>query len=151
MPYDALRKGRCSLSNHAYSITTVTRDRALLFNDFTVARLLVREIRRIHVSGNATSLAWVVMPDHLHWLFQLHQNWTLDVAMKTLKARSAHTINRYLGRQGSVWQRAYFDRAIRKDEDMRQLARYIVANPLRAGLVRDIGKYPHWDCAWMTN
>ena len=30
------------------------------------------------------------------------------------------------------------------------MARYIVANPLRAGLVWDIGSYPHWDCIWMT-
>jgi hypothetical protein len=30
------------------------------------------------------------------------------------------------------------------------VARYIVANPLRAGLVEGIGNYPHWDCIWMT-
>jgi REP element-mobilizing transposase RayT len=90
------------------------------------------------------------MPDHLHWLIQLNQRWPLPRVVKTLKARSSLTINRHLGQHGSLWQKAYYDHAVRKDEDIRTIARYIVANPLRAGLVQDIGDYPHWDCIWMT-
>jgi REP element-mobilizing transposase RayT len=89
------------------------------------------------------------MPDHLHWMIQLNDSWPLRKVVKTLKARSARTINHQLGQRGSLWQRAYYDRAIRKHEDVRKIARYIVANPLRAGLVGDIGSYPHWDCIWM--
>jgi putative transposase len=150
MSHDALRRGRHSLQHHVYCITTVTRDRRPLFADITVARLLIHELRRLHEHGYTTSLAWVVMPDHLHWLIQLNERWPLPRVVKTIKARSALTINRYLSQHGSIWQRAYHDRAARRDEDIRQLARYIVANPLRAGLVRKIGDYPHWDCIWMT-
>ncbi|MEW2970339.1 transposase, partial [Pseudomonas aeruginosa] len=39
--------------------------------------------------------------------------------------------------------------ALRKDEDVRVAARYIIANPIRAGLVRKAGEYPHWDCVWL--
>jgi putative transposase len=151
MSCDALRRGRHSLQNQVYCITTVTRDRHHLFTDVTAARLLVRELRCLHEQGDVISLAWVVMPDHLHWLMQLNDRWPLSKVVKTLKARSAPTINHHLRQQGSLWQRAYYDRAARKDEDIRQIARYIVANPLRAGLVRDIGDYPHWDCIWMTD
>ena len=181
MSYDALRKGRHSLHHQVYCITTVTRDRHPLFTDMTIARLLVCELRRLHEQGDVNSLAWVVMPDHLHWLIQL-EHWSnefdptcrspgirpidstlhaspsnefglapLSRVVKALKARSALTINRRLCRQGSLWQRAYYDRAVRKGEDIRHIARYIVANPLRAGLVRDIGDYPHWDCIWITD
>ena len=177
MSYDALRKGRHSLHHQVYCITTVTRDRHPLFTDLNTARLLVHELRRLHESKNITSLAWVIMPDHLHWLIQLNgsdnyagrmnsalqktadpavgsnsfdqPNWPLSRVVKTLKARSALTINRQLGHSGSLWQRAYYDRAARKDEDIRQIARYIIANPLRAGLAQNIGDYPHWDCIWM--
>ena len=149
MSYDALRMGRHSLRHQVYCITTVIRDRHPLFADITTARLLVRELRRLHECGDVISLAWVVMPDHLHWLIQLNERWPLSRVVKTLKARSALTINRHLGQHGSLWQRAYYDRAARKDEDIRHIARYIVANPLRAGLVRDIRDYPHWDCIWM--
>ena len=151
MSYDALLRGRHSLHHQVYCITTVTRDRCPLFTDITTARLLVHELRRLHEYGNVISLAWVVMPDHLHWLIQLNERWTLSRVVKTIKARSALTINHHLCQHGSLWQRAYYDRAVRKDEDIRQIARYIIANPLRAGLVRDICDYPHWDCIWMTD
>ena len=36
-----------------------------------------------------------------------------------------------------------------EDEDMRAMARYIVANPLRASLVEHIGDYPLWDAVWL--
>jgi len=151
MSYDSLRRGRYSLTYQIYCITTVVRDRHPLFSDITSARLLVRELRHLHEEGEVISLAWVVMPDHLHWLIQLNENCTLSRVVKALKARSALTVNRHLGQLGSLWQRAYYDRAARKDEDIRQIARYIVANPLRAGLVQEIGDYPHWDCIWMTD
>ena len=67
MSYDALRRGRHTLAHQIYCITTVTRDRQPLFTDITAARLLVRELRRLHEKGDVISLAWVVMPDHLHW------------------------------------------------------------------------------------
>ncbi len=151
MSYDALRIGRFSLCHQAYCITTIIRNRYPIFTDITPTRLLVRELRRLHEHGDVISLAWVAMPDHLHWLIQLNERWPLPRVVKTLKARSALTINRHLCQHGSLWQKAYYDRAVRKDEDIRTIARYIVANPLRAGLVSNIGDYPHWDCIWMTD
>jgi hypothetical protein len=32
---------------------------------------------------------------------------------------------------------------------MQGIARYIVGNPLQAGLVDRIGDYPHWDAVWL--
>ena len=89
------------------------------------------------------------MPDHLHWLFQLNENCTLSDTMKCLKARSARSINQYLNTEGQIWQRSYYDRGLRDGEDIKALSRYIVANPLRAGLVENIGEYSHWDAVWL--
>jgi len=149
MPYSDLSRGRFSCRNQVYSITTVTKDRNPLFHDFGAARLLVVEMQQLLKAREIDSLAWVVMPDHLLWLFQLRASLSLSEVIKRLKSRSAHAINNHLGRNGSIWQKAYYDRAARSDDDLRILARYIVANPLRAGLVQRIGDYPHWDCAWL--
>lgn len=48
-----------------------------------------------------------------------------------------------------VWQRGFHDRALRQEEDLIATARYVVANPLRAGLVDRIGDYPWWDAVWL--
>ena len=47
-------------------------------------------------------------------------------------------------------QRGFHDRAIRKQDDLVAVARYIVANPLRAGIVDSIRNYPLWDAKWLV-
>lgn len=142
MPYTDLRKGRFSEANRAYFITTVVAGRRPLFADFQTARLLVAEARRLHDAEKLRSLAWVVMPDHFHWLFQLADGGDLGQVIGTLKGSSSRRINRHFALPGSLWQPAFFDHAVRADEDIVQIARYIVANPLRAGIVKTLGEYP---------
>ena len=150
MPYDDLRKGRFNECWRAYFITTVLAEREkCYFSDLFCARFTVAEMRTLHDSSALNSLAWVEMPDHVHWLFQLGELLSLSSVVKQFKARSARRVNGYLNRQGPLWQKAFYDHAVRKDEDIRHIARYIVANPLRAGLVDNIGDYPHWDAAWL--
>ncbi len=150
MSYHDLRKGRVSEPGRAYFLTTITHHRQPLFADWQPALLLVREMRQMAENGDVESLAWVIMPDHLHWLFILRCD-SLTTAMKRLKGRSATKINQCLSRNGPVWQPNYHDHALRDGEDLRQTARYIIANPLRRGLVEDIGQYPLWDAAWLNS
>lgn len=146
----ALRSGRVSEPGRAYLLTTVTHDRQAIFRDWRLARLLVTEMRRLHEQQAVHSLAWVVMPDHLHWLVQL-QSTPLPSLMLQLKSRSAIVINRARDSSGRVWQKGFHDHALRLEEDLPTTARYIVANPLRAGLVKRIGDYPHWDAVWLQS
>jgi REP element-mobilizing transposase RayT len=110
--------------------------------------LVVEEFRYAQVTGVANSLAWVVMPDHIHWLFELNSS-SLSALMQSTKSRSARAVNRLRNRHERLWQKGYYDRAIRKDDDLLKVARYIVANPLRAGLVVNVGDYPLWDAVWL--
>ena len=149
MPRDNLLIGRVSLPGYAYLVTTVTQERMPLFVDFPCARLAVREMRRIEQEGLVQSMAWVLMPDHLHWLFTLGTQVPLSAAIKRFKGRSSTAVNSYLGRSGAVWQRGFHDHAVREGEGVLEMARYIVANPLRAGLVNGVGDYPLWDAIWV--
>ena len=144
----ALRLGRCSEPGRIYLLTAVVCDREPLFGHFVAGRVLVSELRAATDEGWVNSLALVVMPDHLHWLVELRGH-SLAALMRRIKGRSARTINAQLGRQGPVWQAGYHDRALRQEEDLQDVARYVVANPLRAGLVRRIGDYPLWDAIWL--
>jgi putative transposase len=69
--------------------------------------------------------------------------------MQLLKGRSSQRINQYLKRSGSIWDRAFHDHAIRENEDIKAIARYIVANPLRSGLVENVSDYSLWDAIWL--
>lgn len=52
-----------------------------------------------------------------------------------------------------LWQRGYYDHAIRKDEDAWAAARYIINNPIRACLAVSIGDYPYWSVCeeWLAD
>ncbi|QXE11512.1 MULTISPECIES: REP-associated tyrosine transposase [Pseudomonas] len=143
-----LRRGRCSELGRAYLIITVVHQRRRIFSDWQVGRLLIAELRRAHDQRWVDSIAWVVMPDHLHWLVQLEEI-HIERLMQAVKSRSTLTINRALNRKGAFWQTGYHDHAIRDGENLKPYARYIIANPLRAGLVEKIGDYPLWDACWL--
>jgi REP element-mobilizing transposase RayT len=77
-----LRRGRYPELNRPYLITTVTHNRNPIFKDFDIARLLIRELQITSVELRITSLAWVVMPDHLHWLFVFNHSLISEVARR---------------------------------------------------------------------
>ncbi|MHC8353912.1 REP-associated tyrosine transposase [Pseudomonas sp. LB3P81] len=143
-----LRKARLSESGRIYLLTAVAHQRERVFADWQLGRLVVDQLRCADEASLVTSMAWVVMPDHLHWLIEL-KGGTLTEVMCRVKSRSSRSINIVRACHGPIWQRGYYDRALRRDEDLKDAARYIVMNPLRAGLVKRVGDYPLWDAIWV--
>jgi len=145
----ALRKGRISQPGLIYHVTTTTADRQALFVDLKPARIVARGIHDPSVLGDSRTLCWVAMPDHLHWLLELGSNRTLSALVGQLKAVTGKQINQVVGRVSvPVWAPSFHDHALRRDEDLEVVARYIVGNPIRAGLCESEREYPHWDCVW---
>ena len=93
-------------------------------------------------------LCWVVMPDHVHFLFQLGEV-DLNRVVQRLKAGSGARLNRLIGRKGPFWETGFYDHGLRHEEDARSIARYIVGNPVRAKLVDSVGRYPFWNATWL--
>jgi len=143
------RLGRASSPGQIYHVIAATKDRRPLFAEYDRGRFVVKALIRGQHASIATTIAYVVMPDHLHWLMQLRQRVDLSACVGNIKSYSARLLNASLGTKGPVWQRGFFESALRRECDLIALSRYIVANPLRAGLVEHVGDYPLWDAVWM--
>ncbi|HVS14334.1 MAG TPA: transposase [Thermoanaerobaculia bacterium] len=91
------------------------------------------------VRDHPLGLAACLMPDHAHWL--LSDAASMIPAVQRFKSWTTRLL-RQAGVEGRVWQRSFHDRVIRSDEDLLEVARYIVANPVRAGLVECVEDYP---------
>ena len=150
MTYNVLRKGRFSAPANEYFITTICANRNTIFSDLSLARLFIQLLRDLEHPLQCRWLAWVLMPDHFHGLLRLDGDISLAAVMRHIKGKSSRLINQQQGCHGKVWQPGFYDHALRHEEDRLKVARYIVANPLRAGLVNSIGSYPHWDCIWFS-
>mgnify|MGYP002654770124 CR=1 FL=1 len=138
-----LRSGRHSQSGQIYMITVVTAERRRVFEQFSAARTLIGYLKTENDLQRANTVAFVVMPDHLHWLMQLGEVATLSQVVRGVKSLTSHRLGY------PVWQRGYHDHAVRRDEDLKAMSRYVIANPIRAGLVSCVGDYPHWDAVWV--
>ncbi|WP_027469851.1 REP-associated tyrosine transposase [Deefgea rivuli] len=144
-----LRKGRMSAIGQAYVITSICSQRQPFLSDLYAARCVVNGFKSCDELGLSQTLAFVVMPDHFHWLLILQKE-GLDSLVRRLKSSTAIELNRNAGTVGrTVWQTSFHDHAVRYDEDVQAIARYIVANPVRAGLVQKVGSYSYWDACWL--
>jgi len=145
MPYGNsknLRQGRYSKPGYVYHITFSTLHRSPVFNCFDKARAVIKQLSASDSSGFTETLSFCVMPDHVHWLFKLHKG-ELSNNIQRVKANCSREL------AVKLWNKSFYDHAIRSDESLINVARYIVANPLRAGLVKSVGNYPHWDSVWL--
>ena len=145
----ALRRSRSSTPQQIYHITVVTKDRNPLFLHFEAACAAARCHQDRSCLKDSIMLAWVLMPDHAHWLLQLGEHDSLPFLVTRLKCASARNANRVLQRRGTVWGRAYHEHALRDERQLLFIARYLVANPLRAGLVTRLSDYPFWNAIWL--
>jgi putative transposase len=98
-------------------------------NAFTVEECILRE----HGSKYALA-AWCVMPNHVHVLVEQFPNLELSSIVQTWKSVTAHAINKREGRRGQLWQREYFDRFMRNEDQFASTVAYIENNPVAAGL-----------------
>jgi REP element-mobilizing transposase RayT len=78
--------------------------------------------------------AWCVMPNHGHALFRILSNHSLADILRSWKSYSGREANCLLGRSGRFWQREYYDRLVRSEEEFYRVVNYIVENPVKAGL-----------------
>ena len=112
-----LRAGWWSGEGQTYLVTSATKKRGPVFRDFNAARELIRVIRDEAARDSHQTLAFVVMPDHLHWLLELRQE-SLSRVVGRVKSISAKRLGR------PIWQDGFHDRALRKEEDLQAMARY---------------------------
>jgi REP element-mobilizing transposase RayT len=91
---------------------------------------------------------WVIMPNHVHAVLWPMPNYTLSSILKGWKGFSAREANKTLGRTGErFWQPESFDHWIRNDQEHAAFCRYVVNNPVKAGLCREPQDW-QWSSAW---
>ncbi len=125
-----------------YSLTFCTFGRERWFSDPDVVGVMLTQLERAAHREGFDVLAYCAMPDHLHLLVQ-GQTPTSD-ARRFIKLTKQLT--EYAHRQRwslPLWQASAWDRVLRDAEGTWDVVRYILANPVRAGLVAEPLDYPH--------
>lgn len=92
--------------------------------------------------------AYCIMSNHVHLLIE-HQrvkqaehggksaNYPVTEALRLLKGSTARLCNIQLNRTGSFWQHESYDHFVRTEGELEWTIRYILQNPVKAGLVNE--------------
>ena len=90
---------------------------------------------------NVICHAYCLMTNHFHLLLET-PNANLSKAMRQFNSVFTQAFNRRHGRVGHVLQGRFKSIVVDRDAYLLELCRYIVLNPVRAGMVKEPGKYP---------
>ena len=76
-----LRKGRVSLPLHYYCVTNLSYNRQPIFASLNIAQIIINNIYLFDKKRDVKTICYVLMQDHIHWLFQLQDTLTLSQAV----------------------------------------------------------------------
>jgi putative transposase len=146
--HKALRIGRYTCTGQTYLVTFTTKGRKPLFADHAMAGSAVECMLESSAWQSSSLLQWVLMPDHWHGLIVLGDDISVSSCVARLKGASARGLRLRYPNIEAVWAAGFHDRALRAEEGVGAAASYIEANPVRAGLVREITDYPFTGSMW---
>lgn len=129
----------------AYFLTTCVHERRPEFTSADVVGMTLGFFEREAASNGVAIDAYCFMPDHVHLLVECSEAGDLRAFMTRAKQFSGYYFSQAHGRR--LWQKGYFDRALRKEADRLVIIAYMVANPIRAGLCASSDAYPFWGAA----
>jgi putative transposase len=89
--------------------------------------------------------AYCFMPDHVHIVMAVKgQKSAIDLiaGFKSVSTKESWKF----GFEGKLYQRRFYDRFVRKDEDLKEAVLYVLNNPVRKGIVQKWGDYPYLKC-----
>ena len=126
---------------HRYFVTYCTDKRRVLFTSEPLVRHLAWQILQSCERYQFAVLAYVFMPDHCHLLVEGHRE---DADFRALMAncRKRTSLAARPCVVGRLWQDGYHERVLRREEATETVIEYILANPIRAGLVENAMDYP---------
>jgi putative transposase len=133
----------------AYFITICTYRRQPLFGEIAAEHVLhtalgamvQHTLDKIVLEHAGLQMhASVVMPDHVHAVFEhvvpSKSGLAIDLIVRKFKGQVSHHAygTELVTRQQSLWQRGFFDRVIRSEQEFEALVRYVETNPLRSAI-----------------
>lgn len=140
-PYPPHRDDLPYVGKHSYSLTFCTEGRRIVFNNPDAVELVRTHILRAAEERRFTIIAYCFMPDHAHLLVRgLEDGSDCKAFISRAKQYSGYHFKQRFGEQLS--QRYGYERVVRDEWEAVFTVGYIVANPVRSGLVEHPSEYP---------
>lgn len=132
---------RIELSGGLYHVTSRGDRREDIYFSDSDRQAWLELLAQVCARFNWICHAYCLMTNHYHLVIETPEG-NLAQGMRQLNGVYTQMVNRTYGRVGHVFQGRYKAILVEKDSYLLELARYVVLNPLRAGMVSDVGDWP---------
>ncbi len=147
---------RADTPGASYFFTVITFRRRKILIDDECRSWLRNAVMNTRKNYPFTIDAWVLLPDHLHCILTLPENdKDFSVRWNGIKKRfttaAKHKLHKpewvnaskQKHREGTIWQRRFWEHQIRDDNDFQRHMDYIHYNPVKHGLVTAVDDWPY--------
>jgi putative transposase len=124
-----------------YFVTSCTSERHRAFENADVTEWCTAQLRTTAAAHQFAIAAYCFMPDHVHLLLYGTSE-TADLRRCVARYKQLTGFEYRKRQHRLLWQPGYHERVLRDEEATDPIARYILANPIRAGLTEKWGEYP---------
>jgi REP-associated tyrosine transposase len=132
---------RIEFSGALYHVTSRGNARQPIFLDDRDRSFFLNRLGEVVRSHEWQCHSYCLMPNHYHLLVETPEP-NLSRGMRRLNGRYSQRFNRRHDRVGHVLQGRFHAVLVERETHLLELARYIVLNPVRAGLVASADEYP---------
>jgi REP element-mobilizing transposase RayT len=123
-------------------ITIHAYNRLNPFVNDPINQMVIRRLHSEQTRLNCRVFVYCLMPDHLHFLISPNQDGVSILTFTNQFKGKTTNLSWDLGWQGKLWQPRFYDHIVRADENLRAIAEYIIANPVRKDLVSTPEDWP---------
>lgn len=125
---------RIEYAGAVYHITSRGNEKKPVFKDDHDREVFLRTLQHVIKRYNWICHAYCLMTNHYHLLVETPEG-NLALGMRQLNGVYTQLFNKYHGRNGHLFQGRYKAILIQKDSHLLEVCRYVVLNPVRAGMV----------------
>jgi REP element-mobilizing transposase RayT len=122
------------------SFTLCIKDRKELFNDEKIFILFESILLKELAECDCSVYIYLFMPDHAHILLSGNtEDSDIKKCLDRFKKKTGFWLS--VNQPNYQWQKDYYDHILRKEEDLNTVMKYILNNPVRAGIVENWNEY----------
>ncbi|MCA9445815.1 MAG: transposase [Candidatus Omnitrophica bacterium] len=138
------RRSKIDSPDAIYFLTLVTHQRRHVFLNREDFVLVWRVMDRVAKRFDASYPAWVILPNHLHWVLQPGHSDYSRIVFSFKRAVGFELKKQNRIRQGQkLWQDRFWEHTIRDEKDLGRCVDYIHYNPVKHGLVGSTADWPY--------
>lgn len=132
---------RIEFPGAVYHVTSRGNERKPIFRDGEDRELFLEILHQITEKYNWVCHAYCLMDNHYHLLIETPEG-NLSKGMRQLNGVYTQAFNRRHNRVGHIFQGRYKAILIQKDSHLLEACRYVVLNPVRAGVIQKPEDWP---------